>query len=746
MKDRRNVLAVTGVIAIVKDTHGIAECLAARLQQRGYGVEICDAHTVPEQTGALIFLPGLNQYTDSAQASATNLMAFHAVKRIASHFTENGGVFITAQDTGGRFATTTINTAQAWIGGLPGLVKTAALEWSDAQCKAIDIQCEQRDKSAIADALYEEIFLGGFETEVGLLANGQRVTTAVVEQNRLDVNKLQMQDDDVIIISGGARGVTTTCLFELCRHAKPRLVLLGRSTLDDIPACCAGLSEEKELRTALLNDYRQRQAKFTPADINRAATKIMQRIAIKANLDQFQQMGISVSYYAVDITDVNALEKVLNQVRQQYGKITGIIHGAGVLQDKLIAQKSEEQFNLVFNTKVIGLQNLLAKTKDDSIRYIGLFSSVAGRYGNFGQCDYAMANEVLNKVAQQEQLRRGNDCVVKAYNWGPWDAGMVSDALKKIFSERGIALLSSEDGAQLFVEELTEISAGHVEMILGGGEANLEGSQPDVNVASAKQQSYAVTVDKKHYEFLTDHKINGVAVVPVALALEWFNQAAKHYYPDLHVANITTVKVLQPLKLNKFPKKPYHFDIKIEKQLNQNPLQYQLVLIDKKDTRYYSATVQMQTDVLVARPFVANTEKLPAWDLAKEQWYQANSDVALFHGKSLQVIQSLDGVNEQGGVAKINVNSTVAAIDGAFQLLVLWGSKHFGKITLPLGVGAVKTYISEPIKGELSCYFTARKNNQMTAQHDVFLLDQNNQLVAELRGVTMCLVPELSHV
>src|SRR6185295_9026995 len=103
------------------------------------------------------------------------------------------------------------------------------------------------------------------------------------------------------------------------------------------------------------------------------------------------------------------------------GPITAIVHGAGVLADKRIADKDEAQFDRVFDTKVAGLRALLAATADDPLAAVCLFSSVAARTGNPGQCDYAMANEVLNLVACAERARRGTACTVRAIGWAPWE-------------------------------------------------------------------------------------------------------------------------------------------------------------------------------------------------------------------------------------------------------------------------------------------------------------------------------------
>lgn len=124
-----------------------------------------------------------------------------------------------------------------------------------------------------------------------------------------------------------------------------------------------------------------------------------------------------------------------------------------MLADKRIADKTDEQFDRVFDTKVEGLRMLLSATVDDPIDLLCVFSSVAARYGNAGQCDYAMANETLNHVISAESARRGG-IAVRALNWGPWEGGMVDSLLAERFRERGVALIGRNAGAEAFVAEI----------------------------------------------------------------------------------------------------------------------------------------------------------------------------------------------------------------------------------------------------------------------------------------------------
>ena len=138
-----------------------------------------------------------------------------------------------------------------------------------------------------------------------------------------------------------------------------------------------------------------------------------------------------------------------------------------MLADKRIVDKTDEQFQAVFDTKVDGLRSLLAATADDPLQLLCLFSSVAARTGNEGQADYAMANEILNKVAVAERARRGTSCVVKSCGWGPWAGGMVGPALQERFESMGVAVIPLDVGARMFVDEIASPQTDQVEVVLG---------------------------------------------------------------------------------------------------------------------------------------------------------------------------------------------------------------------------------------------------------------------------------------
>ena len=436
-------------IDVVGKSPQLAQALVTALNKRGINAR---TNTTANGADAAILLAGLD-----GDSSDNSLDAHLDVFRAARNFVSSSGknrTFVTIQDTGGDFGLSGRNGNRAWLSGFSEFIKTAAKEWPSIAVKSIDIDRSHRGNDILAEAIVAELTNGGPELEVGLTANGRRLTLV---ETSLDVTAngvtWSKQRRPVIVVSGGARGILPACMLELSKICQPRLALIGRTALAEETSATAAVGDEGMIEAV----HRASQARGhspTPLQLSALANDILYARQIRRTLAKLEQAGAETLYLTTDVADAGQMADALAQVRAKWGRIDGIIHGAGVVADKLIADKTEEQFAKVFRTKVDGLRSFLEATAQDDLEFIVLFSSVAARYGNIGQCDYASANEVMNKVARAEAVRRGDTCRVRSLNWAPWDSGMMTEALRRQFVERGISLISEQAGAQAFVAEL----------------------------------------------------------------------------------------------------------------------------------------------------------------------------------------------------------------------------------------------------------------------------------------------------
>lgn len=713
------------LIYITPDGFGVAEHLKKIIERAGSVVKV--VKELPSSEGHFfILLDGLQTFHSIDDAIQCQKKVFANIKNIAAHCEKKPLTIFIVQNTGGQFGLSAITENQAWSAGLSALAKTIKIEWPHIHCKAIDVATQTLSKEEIAETLFEEMSLVRPEVECGIVATQQRIT---IQTNLIPFSKkepLSVDRNDVFVVTGGGRGVTAACLLELAKKSRPRFAILGRSALFDEPLYLRHLKEESQLKQAIFAEGKNKGMQLSPKDIQSEVNKIIANREIALTLKQLNEAGSESIYFSVDILNEDSIKKALAAVRLKFNVITGLIHAAGVLADKLIAQKTIEQFNHVFDTKIKGLKNLLHLTQADPLRFIIFFSSVAARYGNVGQCDYAMANETLNKIAQYEQQKRGSAAIVKSLNWGPWESGMVTPELKAAFKKRGIPVLSLEAGAQGFVDEFEQ---NGVEIVLGG----------------TLESDFAVNVNIHSHPYFSSHQIKEQIVVPAFSALDWMIQAATKKNDAFF--KIKQFKLLSGILLPDFLSRQFQFKVTYDDSQaklcgNENKLHYSAMLEPIKQLSSYP--VLLLESKAKKKPWPWPIEEIYA------NPYHFDNQKRLFHGPDFAAIQELVYVNDQGGKGWLTgltqkawpgkFKIDVLALDGALQLIYLWGLMMLGKRSLPTSIGEIEFFQSSLPNTNLVCTFISTlKNNQQTLS-DAMLVDEKGLVYAKLNQIEMSVI------
>jgi NAD(P)-dependent dehydrogenase (short-subunit alcohol dehydrogenase family)/acyl carrier protein len=353
-------------------------------------------------------------------------------------------------------------------GGVIGFTKCVAVEWPEVLVRTVDLPAD-RPASEMAERLLAELQDRKGPREVGH-AGSRRVTwEPVMAPLVTDEATLEIDSDDVILITGGARGITAKIAAEIGRRHGCHLVLAGRSpepAESESPETSA-LSTPAEIKAAYMARHRREGRPASPATIEAEYGRLLRDREIRGNLAAIREAGAHVHYHDVDVRDKQALAGLLADIETRFGRLDGVIHGAGVIEDKLLKDKTPESFERVFSTKVDSALALAALLKPEQLKFCVFFSSIASRYGNRGQSDYAAANEVLSKLALY--LDRAWPCRVAAIAWGPWsEVGMVAD-LEKHLVARGLKLIAPAVGSAMLADELTYGRKGESEVLIAGG-------------------------------------------------------------------------------------------------------------------------------------------------------------------------------------------------------------------------------------------------------------------------------------
>jgi len=683
-------MAMPGLTGMILVSEGDLQVdVIAALSQAGMTAAALNLTQIPEGSTGLVLLGSGSHRDDFAVAQAV-------VPQLAS------GVVVTVQCTGGTFGNADLSAA--WNGGLAGLTRTINQEFPELTVKAIDL-----DRIDGGVAIVNEILLGGPELNVGLAADGRRI---VLSDHELlaTPGTVVLTDGDLVVASGGARGVTAATLVELAGTAHLNFLLLGRTALVEEPACCHGISDDAGLKSALLAETKQTGTKLTPVELGKTVSTILAGREIRATLEAMAKQGSQAQYVPVDVTSLNSVQQALDAARRDFGPIRALVHGAGVIADKALVDKTAEQFDRVFDTKVSGLQALLAATSEDPLKVIAMFSSVAARTGNVGQCDYAMANEVLNKVAVAEAARRP-DCVVKSFGWGPWEGGMVSPALAARFAELGVPMIPIDVGARMFVQELTEEAPQEIELVIGG-----KPTDGPLLGDSRRTATMEIVVGPDSHPQLLDHAIDGVPVVPVVMTVEWFVRASRAFAPGKVVQRLLNLEVVRGIMLEQEVK----LSLTVE-ELDDNQVGLSISL---DGSLRYRCVAELADDFATS-PAPQAPADLEPWGDA--EFYDPR---VLFHGPSFQVISSVEGLGDSGLTATLRPLAAMgwpegpwrtdpSTLDGGLQAAVLWNDHTLGSASLPTRIDEVRLFADGPSATEIVCQVTAKGSQVPKVMADI---------------------------
>lgn len=334
-----------------------------------------------------------------------------------------------------------------------GLIKTIHLEAPKLTTRLIDLT-DLKDNDA--EILISELM--STDTEVYYNKDKTRLIKGYQEipfPPSIDQSH-NLKKNGVYLITGGMGGLGLIFARFLAKYFQAQLILMGRSILSD---------------------------------------------AHKSILAELEALGATkVFYLQTDISNLDNLQSAYTNIRETFGKLNGIIHSAGVINDAFLVKKTREQSENVFIPKIYGSLNLDAITKDEQLDLFVMFSSNSSSFGNMGQCDYAYANGFMDHLAAyrndlvKQGKRKGKTI---SLNWPLWASGgmKVDEMVERLMRDAtGAIPIDNESGIDAFLAALADNYSQQV--ILFGDKNKLE---KNINVIKhEKQQESEQEIDETH--------------------------------------------------------------------------------------------------------------------------------------------------------------------------------------------------------------------------------------------------------
>ncbi|MBW2276371.1 MAG: polyketide synthase dehydratase domain-containing protein [Deltaproteobacteria bacterium] len=386
---------------------------------------------------------------------------------------------------------------------------------------------------------WDEVIERNIDVTTRLLESGHdgfgRVTPNLGQVARSDGRIYPVGQGDLVLVTGGARGIVFECVAALARATDCRLVLTGRTPMPDghpawLDAPPDGVDGAiRELEISLV-----REEGIGLGAAKRIGARSRAQWEVLRNLSQLEAEGISASYEVCDVTDRDALMRLIESLATD-GPICGVVHGAGVQHSKLIAELDDDAVLLTLGTKLWPVCAMLDALDFDSLKLFSAFGSIAGLFGNAGQSDYGLANDLLTWTVRAIKARYPH-LRAQTVEWTAWTGtGMVRDEEAKRFAEAGLTLLDTQSGTELYLDGLA--GTAHTQVAVFNPSAAFAGGRPLAeHPVAARPIRALVTADGgarnrarfslERDVYLYQHLVNGEPVVPGTFVSDIFAEVA----------------------------------------------------------------------------------------------------------------------------------------------------------------------------------------------------------------------------
>ena len=751
-------------VVVMADKGGVAKALVQRLETAGVKV-LCienapDAEVLANRLKEFLaagpvhgvyWLPALD---NEGNLRDLDLVTWHEAVRVRvkslygtmralyEQIAQPGTFFVSATRLGGQHGYDEAGAVVPLGGAVAGFSKAYKRERPDVFVKVIDFEA-QRNAEEVAGILFEETLRDPGAVEIGYKA-GLRWTIGLEEQPAADGQPgLTLDENTVFLITGAAGSIVSAITADLAAASGGTFYLLDLvpEPAADNPDLKRFSTDKDGLKRELFARIQARGERATPALVERELAALERAQAARSAIDAVLAAGGTPYYFSVNLADADAVDKVIQQVRQRNGHIDVLLHAAGLDRSHSLRDKDPREFDLVFDVKSDGFFNLLRSIGNMPLRATVAFSSIAGRFGNVGQTDYSSANDLLCKITSSFRTTRPATRGI-VIDWTAWGGiGMATrGSIPKVMELAGIDMLPAEAGIPLIRRELTaggtrgEIVIGQRLGVLlkefdptGGLEVNavrkrcqrgqrLEwraaaGSGVMIGkIASAglfSPLTIETTLDPAIQPFLHDHQIDGTPVLPGVMGIEAFAEAALCLLPGWHVEAIEDVNFLAPFKFYRSEPRPVTVEAVIHphgdgliadcRLLGRRPLPNQT---EPQVTTHFTARARLvkHAPALVTVPPLGRPDGhiIEAADIYR----------LYFHGPAYQVVERAwwDGKRIVGLMAKGLPNNhhpsvlpTLMAprlIELCFQTAGVWEMGIEGRMGLPQHIDRVSLLIT----------------------------------------------------
>jgi enediyne polyketide synthase len=403
-------------------------------------------------------------------------------------------------------------------GGGAAFARTLHLEMPEVTTRVVDVLFDHPDAAAWVAA--EAAAMAEGHAEARYDASGARTVPILRLLGLLpdaEPAGLPLGPDDVLLVTGGGKGIGAECALDLARTTGAGLGLLGRSRPESDPE-------------------------------------------LAANLERMRAAGVTPVYVSADVTDADAVAEAVRRIESELGSVTAVLHGAGANAPRPIAALDEASFLRTLAPKVRGLENVLSAVDPGRLRLLVSFGSVIGRAGLEGEADYATANEWLGLLTERFG-REHPGCRCLTLEWSVWSGVGMGERLGTLESliRRGITPIPPGTGVAWLRDLLSRSVPDSSIVVTGrfGDPGTVERDRPELPLLRFLERprvfypGVELVVDSEISDdtdpHLADHVFRGEPLFAAVLGMEAMAQAAMALLGTDRIPVFEDVQLIRPV-------------------------------------------------------------------------------------------------------------------------------------------------------------------------------------------------------
>lgn len=546
---------------------------------------------------------------------------------------------------------------------------------------------------------------------------GQRWQPVMRKVELEDNEKLPFSAEDVLLVTGGGKGITAECALSLAQASGAKLALLGRSKPDD----------DEELA---------------------------------ANLERMEAAGVEFGYFSADVTDKATIEKTIAKISNQLGTVTAILHGAARNVPQLLAGLDVETMRRTLAPKVTGLQNLLTSVDGDKLHTVISFGSIIAQTGLPSEADYGLANEWLAKVTRDYQQAHP-DCRCLTINWSVWAGAGMGERLGILenLARQGITPIPLDDGIAMLHTLLAQ-DALPAEVVV----ASRSGALPTLPIEKPKLPFWRFIENVRvHYPqiemvvdvelsaesdpYILDHIFQGERLFPTVMGLEAMAQVAMALVESAELPTFSDVQLPRPIVVPKGETST----IRIAALVRESGVVE--VAVRTPETGY-------QVDHFRAVCRFDAAKKLPDEPIVFDQFPLLTLDVQdelygdfLFQGGRFQQLGGYREMSAHHCLAQLTDAPSAKWFDRTLPSKLLLGNPGARDVTmhalqvckphvalLPIGVEGITTKSSANAPHYIEAYERVDESTDDTLIVDVSVADEHGNVVEQWHGLQLKMI------